>query len=108
MLDIINQYPPDMDKKTAYKLMNSNSTQKMSDYAGSVIQVVAWCIFEDEDRIVLSIMTDDAEIIATVSATFIGAFEKMVDHFGADEVSAIKVVSGTSKAGREFITCDID
>lgn len=50
-------------------------------------------------------MTPEGEVFGTNSATFIDDFEKMAALFGPGGVDAIEVVSGTSKAGREFITC---
>lgn len=111
-MEIIKMYPEDMDRRTSFKIMNSNETSKMSDAEGSVLDVKAWVIYNDTDektgeiKKVVSLMTDDGEIFGTISNTFIREFEKIADHFGND-VGSIKVISGTSKAGRTFITCDI-
>lgn len=111
-MEVIKQFPENMDKRTSYKLMNSNEVQKMSDAEGSILETKAWIIFMDEDskngepKKVIAILTEDDEIFGTISETFIREFEKMVDHFGS-EIGAIKVVGGKSKAGRNFITCDI-
>lgn len=112
-MEIIKMYPEDMDRRTSYKIMNSNETFKMSDAEGSVLDVKAWVIYNDTDektgekKKVMSLMTDDGEIFGTISNTFIREFEKIADHFDND-VGSIKVISGTSKAGRTFITCDIE
>ena len=111
-MEVIRAYPENMDKRMSYNLMNSNETHKMSDAEGSVLQVKAWVIYEDEDprthevKKVCSIQTADDEIFGTISPTFIREFEKIVNFFGGD-VGDIKVISGTSKNGRTFITCDI-
>lgn len=111
-MEVIRQYPEDMDKKTTYKLMNSNSTKKMLDAEGSQLEIGAWVIYEDSDNTtgevkkVLSLGTTDGEIFGTISSTFIREFEKMADYFG-DDLTDIKVISGKSKSGRTYITCDI-
>lgn len=111
-MEIIRQYPEEMDKRTSYRLMNSSEIQKMSEADGSILEVAAWVIFEDVDestgevKKVVTIKTADGELFGTISPTFIREFENMCKHFGND-VGNIKVVSGTSKAGRTFITCDI-
>ena len=67
--------------------------------------------FELEQRVVLDLFAGSGQMgLEAVSrgansATFIDDFEKMAALFGPGGVDAIEVVSGTSKAGREFITC---
>lgn len=111
-MEVIKQYPEDMDKKTAYKLMNSNATKKMLDAEGAQLEIAAWVIYEDQDNTtgeikkVLSLGTTDGEIFGTISPTFIREFEKMADYFGG-ALTDISVISGKSKSGRTYITCDI-
>ena len=56
---------------------------------------------------VLAIMTPDGEIFATNSPTFKEDFFQMQELFQdmGETVHAISVISGISKAGREFISC---
>ena len=111
-MEILKMHPEDMDRRTSYKIMNSNEACKMSDAEGSVLDVKAWVIYNDTDektgeiKKVVSLMTDDGEIFGTISGTFIREFEKIADHCG-NHCGSIKVISGTSKAGRTYITCDI-
>lgn len=110
-MEVIKKHPEDMNKREEYKLMNSNETKKMSDAEGSVLNPKAWVLYEDttptgEIKKVITLITEDGEIFGTISESFINAFERIVDFFGG-EIGEIKVVSGTSKAGRTYITCDI-
>ena len=110
-MEVIRKYPEDMNKREEYKLMNSNETKKMSDAEGSVLNPTAWIVYEDVDNTgeikkIVSLVTEDGEIFGTISESFISAFERIVDFFDG-EVGEIKVVSGFSKAGRTYITCDI-
>lgn len=95
-----------------YFLTMSPTVQKMSDAEGSVIEVSAWAIYEDTNskgdvQQILAIKTPENEIFATNSATFKEDFSRMNDLFEdmGIKVNAVKVSSGTSKAGRKFITC---
>lgn len=110
-MNIIKMYPENPGKKTAYNLTMSPKMRNMKELKGSVLDVAAWCKYEDIDakteelRPILSIMSPEGEVFGTNSPTFIDDFEKMVDLFGPDGVEAVEIISGTSKAGREFITC---
>ena len=55
----------------------------------------------------LSILSEDNVAYATNSRTFIESFATLCDMFAdsGEEISAIKVIGGESKAGRHFITC---
>lgn len=111
MSKILNQYPVDMDKRTAYRLTKANTVKKVSEIAGSVINPSAWILYEDQDektgelKTVLTI-EDNGELFGTISKTFIKAFIDAADFFG-DELGSVKVISGKSKAGREYVTCEI-
>jgi len=108
---IIKTIPEEITNKQLYNLTMSPKIQKMSEQRGSVIEIAAVCVYEDVDKKtgelheVMSIMTPDGEIFATNSATFMGDFAAMCDMFGDTGVTAIEVITGTSKAGREYITC---
>ena len=99
--------------KEIYSLTMSPKTQKMKDAIGSRIEIGAWASYEDvnkktgELQEVLAIMTPEGEIFATNSPTFKEDFFQMQELFQnmGETVHAISVVSGTSKAGREFISC---
>ena len=100
-----------------YFLTMSPSAQKMSDHKNSEIEISKYCIYEDavkkegteteEMQNILSILTPDGEIFATNSPTFISDFVKMMELFESmnTTVTAIRIIGGTSKKGREYITC---
>ena len=103
----------DLNKTQQYFLTLAPNVQKMSDKAGEIIKVEAWCVYEDvsttkngeeKTSTVLSIKTPDNNVYGTNSMTFIKSFTDMVDFFEG-EVNYILVDSGTSKNGREFIQC---
>lgn len=96
-----------------YNLTMNPQTQKMSNFKDSTIRLARYCLYEDVDaktgevKEILTIMDESATVYGTNSKTFQEDFFKMLDLFesmGAS-VNEIAVISGTSKSGREFITC---
>lgn len=86
--------------------------KKMKDYVGSSIDVYAYCIYTDfnskdnKEVEVLSVMDTDGSVFATNSATFKKDFLNIATLMESEEFS-VGVTCGTSKAGREFITCTL-
>jgi uncharacterized FlgJ-related protein len=102
----------ELSAQERYFLTMAPSVQKMKDAVSQEIEVVAWCLYTDtnskeEAQTILSIATPENDVFATNSKTFIEDFVKMQTMFTecGETVNAIKVMTGTSKAGREFITC---
>jgi hypothetical protein len=98
-----------------YFLTMAPSVQKMKDCISQRIEIAAWCLYndvnsKDEEQTILAIATPENEVFATNSPTFVEDFLKMWDVFGESgvPVTAVKVISGQSKAGRTFITCVYD
>lgn len=108
-MNIKKTYPENLTNRQKYDLTMSPKTQKMSDAVGSTVEIEAWALYEDEDREgeireILAIRSPEGEILATNSQTFKDDFFRMVDLFGPG-VSSVEIISGKSKAGRDFITC---
>lgn len=112
-MELIKAFPAELDQRTIYKMMKSPEVKKMSDADGSILEVAAWIAYTDADsrtgevREILTIQTTDGEMFGTVSGVFQSEFKDLTKFFG-DDVGAIKVFSGKSKAGRTFITCSIE
>ena len=93
-----------------YYLTVAPNIQKMSTVRGQTLDVDKWCIYTvvnaktGEEIELVSIMTTEGEVFATNSKTFIQTFRKIVEIFGTDGFNRITVGTGTSKAGREFVT----
>lgn len=108
-MKIITSWPENLTKAQMYKLTMSPETGKMKDAVGTVLEIAAWALYTDGDgdqeRDVLAILTPEGETYGTNSSTFQGDFADMADLFGAGGVDKIRVISGTSKAGRQYITC---
>lgn len=111
-MKIINS-SENLTAKDLYNLTQSPRSQKMRSAVDSRIEVARWALYEDVDKKtgelheVLSIETPEGEIFATNSPTFKDDFLDMMRLFQdmGEVVHAITVITGTSKAGREFVTC---
>ena len=112
-MELNKAFPQDLDQRTIYKMMKSPDVKKMSDAGGSVLDVAAWIVYTDADsrtgeiREILTLQTTDGERFGTVSGVFQREFKDITKFFG-DDVGMIKVSSGKSKAGRNFITCSVE
>lgn len=110
MANIKTVYPKDMDKRTAYRLTRANA-KKVVDAAGSVITPSAYVLYEDEDiksgelKTVLTFEAD-GEVFGTISPVFIREFMDAANYFGG-EIGSIKILTGETKNGREFVTCEV-
>lgn len=106
----------EMSTEDKYFLTMSPEIEKMSSIKGMVLEIDCWILYKDkktdedgkvEEETLLSIRNTLGEVFATNSPTFINEFERIIELFNDDgqEVKYIKVSSGTSKNGREYITC---
>lgn len=108
----ITKISKELNKKELYKMTMDAGIKKMKDYVGSIIDVYAYCIYTDfnskdnKEVEVLSVMDTDGSVFATNSATFKKDFLNIATLMEGEEFS-VGVTSGTSKAGREFITCTL-
>lgn len=105
----IKRISKELTKKEVYQMTMSPKIQKISDNKGVVIDVAAYCFYSDEKADgktvdILSVMDADGSIYATNSPTFRDDFERICAIMDGEDFS-IEVISGTSKAGREFVTC---
>ena len=108
MKNIINK-SRELTNQEIYLLTMSPKADSVKNHLGERIKVSAWIIFEDADRksgevhSVLSVLTPENEVFSTISPTFQRDFLDMAELFQND--FAFEVISGKSKAGRDFVTC---
>ena len=101
----------ELTKRESYKMTLDPAIKKMKDFIGVQLDVSAYCLYsdvnKDDDEVeVLSIMDKDGCVYATNSLTFKKDFMNIADLMDGEDY-AIEVISGQSKAGREFITCTL-
>ena len=100
----------ELDKKEIYFLTKSQDTLKMTEAADQELELSAWAIYKDhnsdgEEVELFALRTVEGETYATNSQTFISAFRDILDVFDPEEVTKLKVMTGTSKNNRTYITC---
>jgi len=99
----------ELTKIENYKLTKSHSVKLIKDLTdGDTIKPDIWCLYADEDKDVeiLSIMDVDGTVFACQSNTFKKSFFDIAEIFGDDDF-VIKKISGVTKAGRDFVDCDL-
>lgn len=97
-----------------YKLTQAPDRQKLTNAKGSTLELDSWVLYEEQDAKgntikLLSLATKDGTAYCTNSATFCRDFESaiaMFKEFG-EEFHIIEVLTGTSKNGRDFISCKV-
>ena len=98
-----------------YSMTKGSGIRKMQDAKGEVLQVEKYVLYQDqnqngEPQEVLSMETVQGVRYATNSKTFIRNFFDILSTFagmGEEYGMAFLVGSGTSRNGREYLTCDI-
>lgn len=110
---VLNTSSDNVQGKLLFALTKSPSIVKMSDAVGDTFTVAEWCVYEDADKkapektnTILSVLDTNGVVRATNSNTFTEMFLDIASIMGNTGFD-IKVVSGKSKAGRDFITCDM-
>lgn len=109
-MNIIKMQPQTMDKKTLYSLTHGQSMSVKNVDERTVITPAAYAVYEDTDKDgktneVLAIRDKESgEVFTTISPTFKRDFFEIVELMGEDDYS-IRVIHGTTKAGRDFVTC---
>lgn len=111
-MKIIRTKNENISVKEKYLMSKNPEIRRMRDAEGTIIPVLNWMIYVDTDSIgneqtLLSILSTDNVAYTTNSKTFMMAFDDLCDIYtdSGEEISAIKVIGGQSKAGRHFITC---
>ena len=101
----------ELTKRESYKLTLDPSIKRMKDLIGVQIEVAGFCLYKDVNKDgkeveVLSVMDKDGDVYATNSETFKRDFMNIAELMDG-ECYTIEIISGQSKAGREFITCTL-
>lgn len=100
----------ELSKKEIYFLTKTQDAQKMTEAADQELELTSWAIYKDhnadgEEVELFAMRTVEGETFATNSPTFISAFRDILDVFGPEEITKLKVMTGTSKNNRTYITC---
>lgn len=108
-MEILNSNK-ELSKEEIYFLTKAQDVIKMTEAVDSTVDLTAWCIYTDKDAEgkdveLFAMRTEEGESYATNSPTFIAAFRDILDVFDPEEIKKLKIMSGTSKNNRQYITC---
>lgn len=111
MINIIEK-SREFTKVEQYLLTQSQDAISLKDIEdGTSILVDGYIIYDitknDETKTLLSLITDEKKVYTTISQTFMNEFANIWELFEGQPTSIIKK-SGTTKNGRDFITCTLD
>lgn len=104
------------NKFDLYKLTKSSGAMVQDAPDGLSIPVNKWALYNDpkagkdgqmKDNFVLSFIDNSGVKYSTVSPTFQREFADIVDIMDADPFAVI-VMHGQTKAGKPFVTCELD
>lgn len=98
------------DKRMLYRLTKARGANVKDLDADSEHPVDAFLLYEGENskgeiQTVLAILSGELKL-QTISKTFISAFLEIAELMGNDPYS-IKIIKSTTKAGREFVSCEL-
>lgn len=98
------------DKRTLYKLSKARGINVKDCEADSEFPVDAYLLYEGENsrgdlQTVLAIISGENKL-QTISKTFQNNFLEIAELMG-NEPYTIKIIKSTTKAGREFVTCEL-
>ena len=110
-MEIIKTNADLTNKKEVYKLTKSESVRVQDVEPGTSIPVEKYALYIEEKadgtkQNVLAVVGGGIKV-ATISKTFIATFMECVDFMGDDDFSII-ITGGTSKAGRKYVSCELD
>ena len=97
------------NKKVIYGVLNARQGNRMSDVDPEmIVQAKGFIMGHDDatDRDLLAVITDNGEVLYTVSKVFISQFIDCADTLGTSELP-FKVGRAKNKSGREYITFDL-
>lgn len=115
-MEIINCNFDRANKVDVYRLVKSSGMMVQEAPDGLSVPVGKWALYNDpkeqkdgtfKDNNVLSFIDHAGVKYSTVSATFIREFMDIVTIMDPDPF-AIIIKHGTTKAGKAFVTCELD
>lgn len=99
------------DKRTIYKMTKADGSKSLKDCVGEIIKPVGVIEYDDvntkgEEIHMISIIDENFNVYAGQSNTFKNRFYEIDEMFDIGEYE-IKITSGVTKAGREYVSCTL-
>lgn len=110
-MNVIRTNIENLSKKDLYKLTKASGVNVKDAPVDEPVGVAAYALYTDVnskgvESEVLAILCEDGRKLHTISATFKESFFDVVDIM-EDESFSIVIKKATSKAGREFVSCEL-
>lgn len=112
MENTIKKQSRQLTKKELYMLCEAPSVS-VQEAEGVAFKLNAYVLYDTPDSDgrtveVLAILTDEGDVYSTISETFKRNFFKILDYMqDSDEEYDIKIITGTSRNGRRYVSCTI-
>lgn len=99
-----------MSKDDLYRLISPESFTNMREKAGEVLKVKQFSLHSEadpggNDKMVVSILTDDNELVVSASRTFTREFERIASVYGANGIVALEVLNIETSMGNDMLSC---
>ena len=97
------------NKMFIYGILNARKGEKMSNVDPTeVVRAKGFIMGRDDstDKDLLAVITENGEVLYTISKVFISQFIDCVDTLGTSNIP-FKVGRSKNKSGREYITFDL-
>ena len=97
------------NKMFIYEVLNARKGERMSDVdPAEVVQAKGFIMGHDDsaEKDLLAVITENGEVLYTISKVFISQFIDCVDTLGTS-VIPFKVGRAKNKSGRDYITFDL-
>ena len=96
----------ELSKMELYKLTRSPEARPLKEVVDQIIELENYIIYETEDKDgkmvkLVSFEDKSGSVFTTNSSVVYKELNTLIDDFG--EINIIKVIKGTTKAGREFL-----
>lgn len=89
-------------------ILTTGSTVAVKDEVGKTFTVDSYIQYEEDEKVILVFRDSNGLVRGTNSKTFQDKFLKIVDIMEGDtEPLSFKIINGTTKAGRIFVSCDM-
>lgn len=108
-MEIINK-SREFNKAETYKLTRGTSINA-KDAIGKEFGVDGYIIYNEvnskgEEVEILAILSTEGDVISTMSTTFKREFDFIHELMDGDPYT-IRVIGGTTKSGRDFVSCEL-
>lgn len=99
-----------LTKQDIYRLVSPEDFTPMKEKVGEVLKVKKFILHEEDDmyngtKKILTIETDNNEIVVSVSRTLTMEFEKLAVIFGVKSINELSIIESQTGMGNDVLSC---